>query len=59
VLTENTFSIPGLGQLALTSVKSGDLPMVQGVTLLTSASIVLLNLVDLLYAVIDPRVRLT
>ncbi|WP_149260063.1 ABC transporter permease [Actinomadura sp. K4S16] len=59
VLTENTFSIPGLGQLALTSVKSGDLPMVLGVTLLTSASIVLLNLiVDLLYAVIDPRVRL-
>ncbi|MEU9843790.1 ABC transporter permease [Actinomadura sp. NPDC048032] len=59
VLTENTFSIPGLGQLALTSVQSGDLPMVLGVTLLTSASIVLLNLlVDLLYAVIDPRVRL-
>ncbi|MEU8307700.1 ABC transporter permease [Actinomadura sp. NPDC048955] len=60
VLTENTFSIPGLGQLALTSVQSGDLPMVLGVTLLTSASIVLLNLlVDLLYAVIDPRVTLT
>ncbi|GAA4383506.1 ABC transporter permease [Actinomadura verrucosospora] len=59
VLTENTFSIPGLGQLALSSVQSGDLPMVLGVTLLTSASIVLLNLlVDLLYAVIDPRVRL-
>ncbi|MEV3923333.1 ABC transporter permease [Actinomadura coerulea] len=60
VLTENTFSIPGLGQLALTSVQSGDLPMVLGVTLLTSAAIVLLNLlVDLLYAVIDPRVTLT
>lgn len=60
VLTENTFSIPGLGQLALTSVKSGDLPMVLGVTLITSAAIVALNLiVDILYTVIDPRVRLT
>ncbi|TDD66961.1 ABC transporter permease [Actinomadura darangshiensis] len=59
VLTENTFSIPGLGQLALSSVKSGDLPMVLGVTLITSASIVFLNLlVDILYAVVDPRVRL-
>jgi peptide/nickel transport system permease protein len=60
VLTENTFSIPGLGQLALTSVKSGDLPKVLGVNLITSAAIVALNLiVDILYAVIDPRVRLT
>jgi peptide/nickel transport system permease protein len=60
VLTENTFSIPGLGQLALSSVKGGDLPMVLGVTLITSAAIVALNLlVDVLYAVIDPRVRLT
>ncbi len=59
VLTENTFSIPGLGQLALSSVKGGDLPMVLGVTLITSTAIVALNLlVDVLYAVIDPRVRL-
>lgn len=59
VLTESTFGIPGLGRLAIDSIRSGDLPMVLGVTLLTSASIVIINLiVDLLYAVVDPRVRL-
>lgn len=59
VLTESTFGIPGLGRLAIDSIRSGDLPMVLGVTLITSASIVLINLlVDLLYAVVDPRVRL-
>ncbi|MFA1547194.1 ABC transporter permease [Actinomadura chokoriensis] len=59
VLTENTFGIPGLGQLAISSIRGGDLPMVLGVTLLTAASIVLINLiVDMLYAVVDPRVRL-
>ncbi|WP_433138809.1 ABC transporter permease [Actinomadura nitritigenes] len=59
VLTENTFSIPGLGELAITSIQSGDLPMVLGVTLITAVSVVVFNLVvDLLYAVIDPRVRL-
>ena len=59
VLTENTFGIPGLGRLAIDSIKSGDLPMVLGVTLITATSIVLINLiVDLLYAIVDPRVRL-
>ncbi|MFA1537367.1 ABC transporter permease [Actinomadura monticuli] len=60
VLTENTFGIPGLGQLAIASINGGDLPMVLGITLLTAASIVFINLiVDLLYAVVDPRVRLS
>ncbi len=60
VLTENTFGIPGLGQLAITSINGGDLPMVLGITLLTATSIVVINLiVDLLYAVVDPRVRLS
>jgi len=60
VLTENTFGIPGLGQLAISSINGGDLPMVLGITLLTAASIVMINLiVDLLYAVVDPRVRLS
>ncbi|MFG2090078.1 MULTISPECIES: ABC transporter permease [unclassified Spirillospora] len=59
VLTENTFGIPGLGQLAIGSIRSGDLPMVLGVTLITATSIVVINLiVDLLYAIVDPRVRL-
>ncbi|TDD28155.1 ABC transporter permease [Actinomadura sp. KC06] len=59
VLTESTFGIPGLGRLAIDSIRSGDLPMVLGVTLITSFSIVIINLiVDLLYAIVDPRVRL-
>jgi peptide/nickel transport system permease protein len=59
VLTESTFGIPGLGRLAIDSIRSGDLPMVLGVTLITSTSIVVINLiVDLLYAIVDPRVRL-
>jgi peptide/nickel transport system permease protein len=60
VLTESTFSIPGLGQLAIQAIGSGDLPVVLGVTLLAAIFIVLANLfVDILYAVIDPRVRLS
>ncbi|RSN52716.1 MULTISPECIES: ABC transporter permease [Actinomadura] len=59
VLTENTFGIHGLGQLAISSINSSDLPMVLGVTLVTATSIVVINLiVDLLYAIVDPRVRL-
>jgi ABC-type dipeptide/oligopeptide/nickel transport system permease component len=59
VLTENTFGIPGLGQLAISSIRGGDLPMVLGVTLLTATSIIVINLiVDMLYAIVDPRVRL-
>ncbi|WUI03141.1 ABC transporter permease [Spirillospora sp. NBC_00431] len=59
VLTESTFGIPGLGRLSIDSIRSGDLPMVLGVVLITSFSIVVINLiVDLLYAVVDPRVRL-
>ena len=60
VLTESTFSIPGLGQLAIQAIGSGDLPVVLGVTLLAAIFIVFANLfVDVLYAVIDPRVRLS
>lgn len=59
VLTESTFSIPGLGQLAIQSIGTGDLPLVLGVTLIAAVFIVFANLiVDILYAVIDPRVRL-
>jgi ABC-type dipeptide/oligopeptide/nickel transport system permease component len=58
VLTESTFSIPGLGRLAIDSIFTGDLPVVLGVTMFAAAFIVLANLVvDVLYAVVDPRVR--
>ncbi|MFC9925271.1 ABC transporter permease [Streptomyces sp. NPDC127190] len=59
ILTETTFSIPGLGQAVLSAIKNQDLPIILGVTLITSLAVLIANLlVDVLYAVIDPRVRL-
>ena len=58
ILTETTFSLPGLGQYAVQAITNNDLPKVLGVTLLGAAFIIMANLVvDLLYAVVDPRVR--
>lgn len=58
VLTESVFGLPGLGQLAIDSTRNNDLPMVLGVVLLVAVFVAVANLVvDLLYAVIDPRVR--
>ena len=60
IISENIFGLPGLGSLAVRSVLDSDLPLITGITLLTAALIIFANLVvDLLYAVIDPRVRLT
>ncbi|EGX58983.1 oligopeptide transport system integral membrane protein [Streptomyces zinciresistens K42] len=60
ILTETTFSLPGLGQAVLNAIKNQDLPIILGVTLITSVAVLIANLVvDVLYAVIDPRVRLT
>lgn len=59
IISENIFSLPGLGALAVNSITNSDLPLITGITLLTAALIIFANLiVDLLYAVIDPRVRL-
>jgi peptide/nickel transport system permease protein len=59
VLTESTFSLPGLGKYAIDAIVTNDLPKVMGVTTLTAFFVVFANLVvDLLYAVVDPRVRL-
>jgi peptide/nickel transport system permease protein len=60
VLTETTFSLPGLGKYAIDAIATNDLPKILGVVMLTAFFVVLANLiVDLLYAVVDPRVRLT
>jgi peptide/nickel transport system permease protein len=60
VLLEVTFSLPGLGYLAITSIQGQDFPMVMGVTLIAAFFIVIANIVvDVLYAVADPRVRLS
>jgi peptide/nickel transport system permease protein len=58
IVSENIFSLPGLGSLAVSSVLSSDLPLITGITMVTAAIIIFANLVvDMLYAVIDPRVR--
>ncbi|MEV5507668.1 ABC transporter permease [Streptomyces orinoci] len=58
VITESIFGLPGIGRLFYGALAGGDQPVIMGVTLLAAAFIVIANLVvDLLYAVIDPRVR--
>ncbi|MGH3099185.1 MAG: ABC transporter permease [Streptosporangiales bacterium] len=58
VITETIFALPGLGKLALQSVTSADLPVITAVVLVAASFIIVANLVvDLLYGLIDPRVR--
>jgi peptide/nickel transport system permease protein len=59
ILTETVFSLPGLGRLAVSSILYRDYPEVQGIVMLSSTAFVLVNLlVDILYAIVDPRIRL-
>ncbi|MGN9913267.1 ABC transporter permease [Phytohabitans sp. LJ34] len=59
VITETTFGIQGLGRTAVYAVRGGDLPMIMATVLISAVFVVLANVVvDLLYAAIDPRVRL-
>ena len=58
VVTESVFAIPGIGRLVVDAILRRDYPVIQGVVLLFSFIYVLVNLgVDLLYTVVDPRVR--
>jgi peptide/nickel transport system permease protein len=58
VLTEVTFSFPGLGQFTILAIQNQDLPEIQGVVMIAAFFIVVANMiVDILYAVVDPRVR--
>jgi len=59
VVTEHVFGLSGLGQLTLNAIYNGNLPVVAAVVLLGAAFVVIMNtLVDVAYAVLDPRVRL-
>jgi peptide/nickel transport system permease protein len=59
ILTETTFNLPGMGREAVKAVGQLDLPIILGITLFGAFFIVIANLVvDVLYGVIDPRVRL-
>jgi ABC-type dipeptide/oligopeptide/nickel transport system permease component len=60
IVTETIFSWPGIGRLTVMAISSRDYPLLQGCILVIALSYVLVNLLtDVLYAVIDPRVRLS
>lgn len=60
IITETVFNLQGIGQWAVTSVFTGDLPVILAVTLVASFAITLANLiVDICYAYLDPLVRLS
>jgi peptide/nickel transport system permease protein len=57
IITEQVFAINGVGRLMITAIASRDFPMVQGAVLLVAAIFVIVNLlVDIIYAMIDPRI---
>jgi peptide/nickel transport system permease protein len=59
IITETVFGLPGIGYTAVNAINQQDLPVVIGVVIVASAGVIVANLiVDILYAVLDPRVRL-
>ena len=60
IVTEQVFRVPGIGDLLVNSIGTGDIPVVATVVFIFAVLVVLFNLVaDLLYAVLDPRIRYT
>ena len=58
VIVESVFSRPGLGRLAVTAILSRDFPLAQGIVLVVASMYVFVNVgVDLVYGVLDPRIR--
>jgi len=58
VITESIFHLPGVGSLAIDAISNRDYPMIQGAVILVAASFVFVNLlVDIIYALVDPRIR--
>ncbi|WP_042457111.1 ABC transporter permease [Neobacillus dielmonensis] len=59
IVVEQVFSLPGIGRLLITAVSYRDFPVVQGIVLYIALVVVVINfIVDILYAVLDPRIRL-
>jgi peptide/nickel transport system permease protein len=59
IFTESVYSLPGLGRTLIQSLDTEDMPIMVGIVVFATVCIVIINLiVDLLYAVIDPRIRL-
>jgi peptide/nickel transport system permease protein len=60
IITEQSFGLVGVGQLAVNSVLASDLPMMMGVVLLAATAVVIANIVvDVVYAAIDPRIKVS
>lgn len=60
IIIENVFYLPGLGRLVFQAIGQRDLPVVREIVLFMAAAVVIINfLVDIAYAVVDPRIRLT
>jgi peptide/nickel transport system permease protein len=58
VVTEQIFRVPGMGALLIRSIQSSDTPVVMGIVLLFSILVVVMTLVaDMLYGLLDPRVK--
>ena len=58
VLTESVFGIPGIGRLAVNAIETRDMPLLQGTVVFTTILVIIGNLAaDLLYSVLDPRIR--
>ncbi|MFV0491443.1 MAG: ABC transporter permease [Pseudorhodobacter sp.] len=58
IITEQIFRVNGLGQLLITAIEAGDLPLVQTLTFIFAGLIILFNLIaDVLYGLLDPRIR--
>ena len=59
IIIENIFSLPGIGRLITVSISSRDLPLIQGLVLYLALIVVICNfVVDLIYSLVDPRIRL-
>lgn len=58
IVIENVFTLPGLGTLLMEGISRKDYPLVQGVVLYISFSVILINfIIDIAYSIIDPRIR--
>ena len=59
ILTETVFSLPGLGYESIHAITNQDLPIIVGIVIVAAAAVIIMNIVvDVLYAVLDPRVKL-
>ena len=60
MITEQMFAIPGIGNMAYEALKAGDIPFIMGYNMfLAILTVIGMLLADLMYAVVDPRVKIT